>query len=86
MKTETTYEVIVGNVGIVYTGKGIQCALEIYETYKKQSSEGYGRASYEDVYLIKTRLGDGFMSTETLKEWDGCCGRETILRARRVKE
>lgn len=70
MKTEINYEVIVGNIGTVYIGKGIKCALATYETYKKQSEEGYGRASYESVFLVEKRLGDEFMSNEIIKEYE----------------
>jgi ribosomal protein L10 len=71
MKTETTYQVIVGNIGIVYEGDNPSDALQIYKTYKKQSSEGYGRASHEDVYLAEKKLGDGFMNTEIIQEHQG---------------
>jgi hypothetical protein len=77
METEISYEVVVGNIGNVYTGK-IGGALETYETYKKQSSEGYGRAAHEDVIIVEKKLGDGFMSNYIIKEYNGYCGTETL--------
>ena len=46
------YQVIVGNVGIVYDGDDGAEAQENYNEYAKQSQEGYGRASNEQVTLF----------------------------------
>lgn len=48
-----TYEVIVGNVGIVYTGYCVVESLETYERYVRCSKSGEGRAGYESVVLMR---------------------------------
>ena len=57
------YEVIVGNIGYVYQGESSQKAEEVHDEYVKQSSEGYGRAAWEDV----TTCEDG----EPIREYFG---------------
>jgi hypothetical protein len=46
------YEVIVGNIGTVYSGASKAEAEKTYRTYVQQSKAGYGRASGEDVTLM----------------------------------
>jgi diphthamide biosynthesis methyltransferase len=46
------YEVIVGNLGTVYGDSDAKEASRVYKEYEQQSREGYGRAAYEDVWLI----------------------------------
>lgn len=47
------YQVICGNIGTVYMGNDEAEALRIYDEYREQSSNGYGRAAYERVYLME---------------------------------
>lgn len=47
-----TYEVVVGNIGTVYTGRSQKIANETFETYRKNSINGVGRGGYEDVILL----------------------------------
>ena len=47
------YEVIVGNVGSVYSGNNGFTANTKFQTYAGQSKAEYGRASGEDVTLLK---------------------------------
>jgi hypothetical protein len=61
------YEVIVGNIGLVYTGSNGFTANVVYGTYKRQSKEGRGRAAGEDV----TALRDG----EIFHEYTGYLNR-----------
>lgn len=46
------YEVIVGNVGTVYSGTNGFEARKVYGQYKKQSLSGVGRAGGESVVLM----------------------------------
>jgi len=48
-----TFEVIVGNVGSVYSGIQLKEALEHYGEYIQQSKTGLGRAGGEEVVLMK---------------------------------
>lgn len=47
------YQVIVGNVGLVYSGDDPVDAKDAYNEYKEMSVSGYGRAAYEDVTLMR---------------------------------
>jgi len=47
------YQVIVGNIGIVYDGSDPSMARLNYEEYKNQSIMEYGRVANESVILIK---------------------------------
>ena len=47
------YEVIVGNIGLVYRGSSFQEAKSTYSVYKSQSARGSGRAGGETVTLMK---------------------------------
>jgi hypothetical protein len=47
------YEVIVGNIGLVYQGSNPCEAGKIFKEYKEQSRSGYGRASGESVTMFK---------------------------------
>lgn len=50
--TEPRYEVIVGNIGTVYSGDDPSCAVRTYREYVSLSANGEGRAGYEDVTLF----------------------------------
>ena len=63
-----TYSVIVGNIGTVRSEVGRKEALQAYKEYKTQSETGYGRASGEDVYMMK---GD-----EIVYEYTGTFSRD----------
>lgn len=47
------FEVIVGNVGTVYTGEDCGTAMELFLSYQQESKKGYGRASGESVTLMQ---------------------------------
>jgi hypothetical protein len=47
------YEVIVGNIGSVYSGKSEDEARREYAEYLEQSQKGYGRAPNEPVTLMR---------------------------------
>lgn len=49
---EPTYQVIVGNIGAVYSGTSLDDATKAYAEYVGQSRLGYGRASGESVTLM----------------------------------
>ena len=57
------YEVIVGNIGTIYDGGNYREALKRYRTYVKISKSESGRASGEDVIIMR----DG----EPVKEYFG---------------
>lgn len=46
------YQVIVGNIGMVYSGFDREKAIEKFNTYVKDSKENYGRAAGEPVALF----------------------------------
>lgn len=46
------FEVIVGNIGTVYSGNNYMQAQTKYSAYVKQSREEYGRAAGETVTLF----------------------------------
>ena len=47
------WEVIVGNVGMVYSGTDEELAHSTYDVYVEHSRDNYGRAAGESVYLFK---------------------------------
>lgn len=47
------YEVVVGNIGTVYTGTSLIGATQKFNMYRKDSIERYGRASDVPVTLFK---------------------------------
>lgn len=57
------YEVVVGNVGTVYSGPDAQDALSTFNVYVEQSKADQGRAGGEDVTLMR----DG----EPVREYHG---------------
>ncbi len=57
------YQVIVGNIGIVYHGNNKTDALNHFEEYKEQSESGVGRAGGENVTLME--------NGEIVKEFTG---------------
>lgn len=58
-----TYEVIVGNIGIVYSGTDRSDAFHSYNSYVELSVDEVGRAAGESVTLME----DG----EPIKEHEG---------------
>lgn len=66
----TNWEVIVGNIGTVYSGTNGFEANTRFQTYVGQSNSEYGRAAGEDVTLMK----DG----EIHREFEGSNGRLPI--------
>ncbi|MBI4090865.1 MAG: hypothetical protein HY422_02475 [Candidatus Komeilibacteria bacterium] len=46
------YDVIVGNIGYVYSGEDATVARRTYVEYVRQSEYGTGRASGESVMLL----------------------------------
>ena len=52
-KAVNDYEVVVGNIGRVYSGKNGFTANNTYQTYVGQSKRGRGRAAGEQVVLFK---------------------------------
>lgn len=63
MKNPVEYSVIVGNVGVVYTGKIMSEARKHYKEYVDQSKTGYGRAGDESVIW--------FLGEEIYREYVG---------------
>jgi hypothetical protein len=55
------YEIIVGNIGSVYSGPSKREANRAFREYVDQSKSGYGRASGEEVTM--------FCDGETVKEY-----------------
>jgi hypothetical protein len=53
MATRKIYEIIVGNIGTVYTGKSRREAMKHFYEYKNQSMTNYGRAAGEPVTLME---------------------------------
>ena len=53
MKTENTYQVIVGNVGSIFIGSSYHDALQAYSEAKGLSFSGHGRWANEEVILMK---------------------------------
>ena len=47
------YQVIVGNIGQVYSGPEESEAREVYCLYRERGIEGLGRCAHEDVTLCK---------------------------------
>ena len=47
------YEVVVGNIGTVYSGANRNAARKVYAIYIQESRGKYGRASGEPVTLIQ---------------------------------
>jgi len=50
---KTKYEVIVGNIGSVHKGTDANEAGDIWKEYADQSANNVGRASGEDVTLLR---------------------------------
>lgn len=47
------YQVLVGNVGQVYSGDSFGTAVRVFLEYKEQSLSGRGRAGNESVHLLE---------------------------------
>ena len=58
------HEVIVGNIGTVYSGNSLFEAMRAYKHYRELSEFGTGRAGGESV----VRLSDGQVECETFRE------------------
>jgi hypothetical protein len=53
-RTKTArYEVIVGNIGSVYSGGFYDSSLDAFTIYKNKSINGVGRASGESVTIMR---------------------------------
>lgn len=52
-KPQSNYEVLVGNIGTIYSGPDRKQALKDYGEYKRQSIKNYGRAAGEPVTLLQ---------------------------------
>jgi hypothetical protein len=50
---KSTYQVVVGNIGTVYSGHSLKTASRDFETYRAQSESGRGRAGDEDVCIMR---------------------------------
>ena len=59
----TTFSVIVGNIGNVYYGNDKDYAIATYDYYVKESEKKYTRATGENVYLLN--------NDEIIKEYEG---------------
>jgi hypothetical protein len=46
------YDVVVGNIGTVFSGANKREALLVYSSYLKDSKSGTGNAGHEDVTLF----------------------------------
>jgi hypothetical protein len=57
------YEVVVGNIGMVYSGSNASVARKKFATYVRASKSLGGRASGEDITLFKDDV--------IIKEWHG---------------
>lgn len=64
------YQVIVGNIGIVYHGNNKTDALNHFEEYKEQSESGVGRAGGENVVL--------FENDQPIKEFTGTLSKSAV--------
>ena len=62
------YEVIVGNIGTVYSGNDHDAARQTMQDYIGQSKAGYGRAGGEPVTLM--RNGEPFDEYEGTNNGD----------------
>ncbi len=52
MSATHKFEVVVGNIGTVYSGNNFMQASAKYSSYLKDSESGYGRAAGENVTLL----------------------------------
>ena len=66
-----TYEVIVGNIGTVYSGPSRRFARTTFDDYAIQSCEGYGRAADESVTM--TEDGEPILEHFGSADCDWCC-------------
>jgi hypothetical protein len=79
------WEVIVGNIGTVYSGGSALEAKRKFTTYVKQSKSGVGRAGGEDVTLMRdgepVREHYGIQTNPAPKGWL----KVSAVRIRRAK-
>lgn len=61
------YEILVGNIGTVHSGPVLREAERLFVHYRKQSQSGSGRASGENVTLLRVTESD----VEILDEYIG---------------
>ena len=52
MSSDNRYQVVVGNLGMVYDGEDWVTARDHFDSYKRISQEGRGRAGGESVVLF----------------------------------
>ena len=68
MDSTMIYEVVVGNIGTVYSG-GIHAVADgTFSEYVRQSKTGYGRAGGEDVTILR----NGDIITEFIGSINQC--------------
>ena len=79
---DMNYEVIVGNIGTVYSGGVHQSALNEFTIYRRKSLAGEGRAANEPVMLLRDgeiirEYSPETKEEETSDEWRTCpnCNR-----------
>jgi len=70
IKQKVIFEVIVGNIGNVYTGSFRGDAYNRFNTYIQQSKDNYGRAAGENVTM--------FRNNEIVKEFIGAIDQKLI--------
>ena len=68
IKQKVIFEVIVGNIGNVYTGSFRGDAYNRFNTYVEQSKTNYGRAAGESVAILR--------NGEVIKEFIGTIEQE----------
>ena len=62
------YEVIAGNIGMVYSGTSRTAALQAFKAYANDSANDYGRVAGESVTLLA--------NDDILREYIGTIDRE----------
>jgi hypothetical protein len=70
--TPITYDVIVGNIGTVHSGRNLRAAERVFREYVKDSKRGYGRAAGEAVTIMRWYRGAG----DVMAEYPGTLERE----------
>lgn len=70
-----TQQIIVGNIGTVYTGTDPAKAAQDYKEYKEQSQGNVGRAAGENVtWMVDGEIHSEFvgeLATRDPERWDG---------------
>lgn len=47
-----TFQVVVGSIGIVYSGDDAMAAQDVFASYVRQSQGGYGKGAFKAVALM----------------------------------